>query len=338
MIYPDFLKQGSYIGVPAPSDGAYNEQKINRFKNAKKKIEKLGYSVKLSENIFKSEKARSADAVTRAKEINNMFEDKNIEAIICAAGGEFLVEILPYIDFEKIAKNPKFVQGFSDPTGLLFPITTKYDIATIYGQNFGSYGAEQYHKSVSDSLEFLKGNIIKQNSFDLYEEERLEDVTGLEGDNLTEKVEWKILNNNGPVKINGRIIGGCFDIICELCGTKYDGTETFIEKYKNDGIIWYFDNCEISKEEIIRSLWKLNEFGYFKYCKGIIWGRNGIEISGTGYTMEECLKDSIISKLNVPIIYDADISHKAPCLNIINGAIANIEAGNGKGNITFELI
>ena len=123
-----------------------------------------------------------------------------------------------------------------------------------------------------------------------------------------------------------------------MAGTQYDGTKQFIEKYKDDGIIWYFDNCELSKEELIRTLWKLNEFGYFKYTNGIVFGRNGIETSYLGYTMEECLKDSVINQLNVPIIYDTDISHKGPCLTIINGAIANIEACNGGGSISFELI
>ena len=47
------------------------------------------------------------------------------------------------------------------------------------------------------------------------------------------------------------------------------------EKYKNDGIIWYFDNCELSKEELIRTIWKLNELDYFKYAKAIIFGRFG---------------------------------------------------------------
>lgn len=53
---------------------------------------------------------------------------------MCASGGEFLLEILPYIDFDLLKNNPKFVCGFSDPTGLLYPITTKCDIATIYGK------------------------------------------------------------------------------------------------------------------------------------------------------------------------------------------------------------
>ncbi len=337
MIYSKFIEKGMCIGVPAPSSGAYDDLHIKKYENAKSNLEKLGYKLILSKNINTSEKCRSASAIERAKEVNKMFEDENIGFIMCAAGGEFLVEILPYVKFEKILSNPKFVQGFSDPTGLLFPLTTKYDIATIYGNNFGDYGTSEYGRSITDNLEILKGNLITQNNYEMFEDERGEKITGLEGYNFTTKVEWKVLNNK-DVTIKGRIIGGCIDVIAELAGTKYDGTKQFIEKYKDDGIIWYFDNCELSKEELIRTLWKFNEFEYFKYTKGIVFGRNGIETSFLGYTMEECLKDSVINQLNVPIIYDTDISHKGPCLTIINGAIANIEAYNGEGSISFELI
>lgn len=339
MIYPKFIKSGDCIGVPAPSSGAYDKPHANKFANSKLKLEKMGYKLILSENINKSDKCRSASATTRAEEINKMFEDENIDIIMCASGGEFLIEILPYVQFDKILKNPKWVQGFSDPTGLLFPLTTKYDIATIYGNNFGEYGTEQYDRNIIENLQILQGNLLTQKSYEMYEDERLkgDNLTGLEGYNYTEKVEWKILNNASKVNITGRIIGGCLDIISEIAGTKYDGTKEFIEKYKNDGIIWYFDNCELSMEELIRTLWKLNEFGYFKYTKGILFGRNGKQISSLDYTMEQALKDSTIGALNIPIIYDTDISHKGPCPTIINGAIATIECQDGEGSISFEL-
>ena len=212
MIYPDFLKQGSCIGVPAPSSGAYNNLYNNRYNNAKKKLEEKGYKVVLSKNIFNSYKMRSAPAKERAEELNKMIENKNINFIICAAGGEFLVEMLPYVNFQKIQTNPKFIQGFSDPTGILFPVTTKYDIATIYGNNFGDYGAECDDKSILDNIQIITGNIIEQKNYELYEDERAERITGLEGYNLTKKDEWKSLNNS-EITVKGRIIGGCLDII-----------------------------------------------------------------------------------------------------------------------------
>ena len=336
MIYPQFLNKNDYIGVPAPSDGSDCEQSNNRIKNAKKNLENLGYRVKLSENIYNSNLGRSSNAVSRANEFNEMFEEKEMKLLLCASGGDFMVEILPYINFESLMENPKWVEGFSDPTSILFPITTKYDIATIYGNNFKSFGMQDYHISLKDNLKILEGDIINQENYELYENIRAERITGLEGYNLTDKVCWKVLQNE-DINVKGRIIAGCLDIISELAGTKYDGMKEFNEKYKNDGIIICLDNCELSKEELIRTLWKLNEMEYFKYAKAIIFGRNGIETSCYGYDMENCLKDSVISKLNIPIIYDADISHKGPSMTIINGAISNINVSKGKANIIFEL-
>ena len=336
MIIPKFVKKESVIGVVAPSDGADNELKVKRFKNACSKLESLGYKIKFSDNVFNSFMGRSTSEKQRAKEFNEMISDKKVDLIMCASGGEFLLEILPYIDFELLKNNPKFVCGFSDPTGLLYPITTKCDIATIYGKNFSNFGMEEYHKSEEDFLKIINGIDVMQDSYDKYEGSYVEKVTGLESYNLDSDVKWMTVKDE-DIFIRGRIIGGCLDVISELSGTKYDGSKEFTEKYKDDGIIWYFDNCELSYEEVIRVLWKFNELGYFKYTKAVIFGRFGVNNTNIGYNINECLSDSVLNSLNIPIIYDADISHKGPSMNIINGAIAKIEVKNGKGKIKFIL-
>ena len=245
--------------------------------------------------------------------------------------------MLDYIDFDIIKNNPKWIEGFSDPTRILLPITTKYDIATIYGNNFKSFGAEEWDISLQKNIEILTGKTLSENSYELYEGERKERITGLEGYNLTDKVEWKILDKSSELNIKGRVIAGCLDVISILAGTKYDGMHDFSKRYKEDGNIIIFDNCELSKEALIRELWKLNEMEYFKYTKCVIFGRNGEEKSYIYESMEDCLKDSVLNKLNIPIIYDADISHKGPSLSIINGSIMSLKYKDGKAQIEFEL-
>ena len=336
MIYPKFLKENNTIGVPAPSSGSKDEKRVNRYKQAIKFLEESGYKLELSKNLYSDYMERSADKKVRGKELNDMFNSKDIDFILCASGGEFLVECLPYVDFDLLKNNLKFVAGFSDPTGILFPITTKYDIATIYGCNLSTLGREPLSKAPLDFLSLAQGKSFSFESYPLYEGESIESVTGIEPYNLTEKVEWKTLDDK-DIKVNGRIIGGCFDLISELMGTKYDGMKEFNEKYKEDGIIWFFDNCEKSMEDTIRTLWKMNEFGYFKYCKCVIFGRFGNPTSYAGYDVKTCLKDSVLNELNIPVIYDADISHKAPSLPILIGSIATVECSNKKGKISFKM-
>lgn len=243
--------------------------------------------------------------------------------------------MLSEVDFNAIKDNPKWLQGYSDPTGLLFTITTNLDIATIYADNFKTFGMEPWHKSLENNLEILKGNIIEQTSFSKYEEDK-KLITGLEPFNLTRKVYWKNLNNEDTLNIKGRIIGGCLDLITELFGTRFDNTKAFLEKYKDDGIIWYFDVCELSSESLIRTLWKLKDNGYFKYTKGILFSRVYACNSYYDITYEEAIYESL-KDLNIPIIINADIGHVSPRMTIINGAIATITSSKGKGKIKFTL-
>lgn len=335
MIYPEFLKENDTIGVTAPSDGITDEVKLKRLDNAIKNFDSRGFIIKETPNVRCSVKGRSSSSKERASELENLYKDDNIKTIITSGGGDFLLEMLSELDFNVIKDNPKWLQGYSDPTGLLFTITTNLDIATVYSDNFKTFGMEPWHKSLENNLEILKGNIVEQTSFSKYEEDK-KLITGLEPFNLTKKVYWKNLNNEDAINIKGRIIGGCLDLITELFGTRFDKTKDFLEKYKDDGIIWYFDVCELSSESLIRTLWKLKDNGYFKYTKGIIFGRSFIYNSYYDISYEETIYESL-KNLNIPVIINADIGHVSPRMTIINGAIATITSSKGKGKIKFTL-
>lgn len=342
MIYPNFVNKKSIIGVTATSDGVVDELDITRFKNAKKKLEELGYGVKFTKNVFMAdEKGRSSSGTERGLEFNELVANKNVDVIIAAKGGNFLNEMLEFVDYENIVNNPKWFQGYSDNTGLVHTLTTKYDIATIYGSNFGEFGMDVWHKSVSDNLSVLEGSNIVQTSFDMYQKELTDRITGLEGYECDEKVVWKIdantLKYTDKVKISGRLLGGCLDVLLFLQGTKYDGTLDFIEKNKEDGIIWYLESFDISGENIMMFLWKLKEIGWFKYTKGFMFGRPLFYKEFTNTSYEEAVLYAL-GELDVPILFDVDFGHRGPRMTIINGAIATIECNHGKsGKIEISM-
>ena len=335
MIYPEFLKEHDTIGVTAPSDGITDEVKLKRLDNAIKNFEDRSFIIKETPNVRCSVKGRSSSSKERAEELESLYKDDNVKTIITSGGGDFLLEMLSELDFNVIKDNPKWLQGYSDPTGLLFTITTNLDIATVYSDNFKTFGMEPWHKSLENNLEILKGNMVEQTSFSKYEEDK-KLITGLEPFNLTKKVYWKNLNNEEVINIKGRMIGGCLDLITELFGTRFDKTKDFLEKYKDDGIIWYFDVCELSSESLIRTLWKLKDNGYFKYTKGILFSRVYACNSYYDISYEEAIYESL-KDLNIPIIINADIGHVSPRMTIINGAIATITSSKGKGKIKFTL-
>lgn len=336
MIYPKFIKEQGTIGVTAPSRGITNELDLKRLESAIKNINEKGFNVIETENVRTDNLGRSSSKEERAKQLESLFLDKEVDAIISASGGDFLMEMIPYLNYEVIKNNPKWFQGYSDPTWLTYTITTNLDIATIYSNNFKSFGMNPWHKSLETNIKILKGDLINQKSFEKYELYKKNQETGLEDYNLTEKVKWKIITGEKEVAIKGRMIGGCLDVINEIYGTNYDKTQEFLEKYQNDGIIWYLENYSLTSEDLTRVLWKLNDKGYFKYTKGIIFGRSLNYQSFYNLSFEETIKSSL-KDLKVPIITEADFGHLSPRMTIINGAIAEIKAKNDQGEISFIL-
>ena len=336
MIYPKFIKPGDSIGVTALSSGNGDERPLRRLESAISTLEEKGYRIIETPNVRKEERGRSSPKEIRAKEFMELIKNDDVNAIVCARGGEFLIEVLPFLNFDEIKENPKWVQGYSDGTIIDFCITTICDTATLYGYNFGAFGKKPWHKSVDNCLKLLEGNCLVQESFDKYQKGWAEEITGLEPFELNEISEWKNAKGEGELCIEGRIIGGCIDSILEVYGTKYDNAVNFCEKYKEDGIIWYFDNCELSSEDMFRALWKFKEGGWFKYCKGVLFGRSMTRKSIVGISFEEAVMH-ILEDLNLPIIFDIDMGHEPPRFTIVNGAIAKVLNRDGKGTIEFTL-
>jgi len=337
MIYPSFIKKKEFIGICAPSNGITNKIKLKRVDNAYRKLNEYGFYTKETKSVRNNLDGKSNTCEIIAKELDELITDSKVKWIICATGGDFLMEVLPYFNYNNILKNPKWIQGYSDITALLYTITTNYDIATIYGYNIGAYGMNNWHQSIIDNIELVSGTKETQSSYDYYENKYNKYITGYEEFNKDKKVCWKEINEKNNFEIQGRIIGGCIDVIAKVIGTKYDKTINFINKYKKDGIIWYFDNYGLNVETLINTLLQLKYCGYFKYTKGIIFGRSVTEESYYKISFRNGLKRAL-NDLNIPIIYDADIGHKHPEMSIINGSIATIYYDNNKGKITQKLL
>ena len=336
MRYPNFVKKGDTIGVTAPSAGIAEEFDKKTLDNAKKQLEKMGFSYLETKNVRTDIQGRSSTGKERAEQFLELWNKEEVSMIIAASGGDFLAEMLDYIDWETLKRTkPKWVQGYSDVTGILFLLTTMLDIATVYGENIKKYGMEPLHKSLVDGLELLQGKKIEQKSFEKYET-RIETDNPYEPYHLTEKVEWKGLRGEKEISFEGRCIGGCLDVIINLIGTKYDKVADYIEKYKEDGIVWYLEVFEMTSPQVFLHLWQLKQAGYFKYCKGILFGRPLMIREDYGMKQEEAMRQAL-EDMNIPIIYDVDIGHVKPQITMINGAIAKVNYLAGKGKIRFEM-
>ncbi len=332
MRYPEPLKKGDTIGICAPSDGITKEEKIKKLEEAIKQLNELGYQVIESESVRKSEKGRSTSAKQRAKEFMQLLENKDVKLILFASGGDFLDEMLDYLDWEKIKEmKPKWMQGYSDITGINFLFNTILEIPSMYCQTVKDYAMRPLYRNLKDAIEIVSGNEITQTSFEKYEikNEEVEENPNATY-NLTEKVEWKNLTGEQKIIMQGRALGGCLDCIQSIFGTKYDNIKEYIKKHREEGVIWFLECFEVGTATLTRWLWQMKNAGYFEYCKGIIFGRPLFVRNDYDITFNEAVLETL-GDLNIPIITDADIGHVSPQLAIVNGAILKITSEKGKG-------
>jgi len=335
--YPQPLKRGDTIGITASSagvTGSFSE----RLDQAILNFERLGFKCVETKSVRKQSKLASASPKDRAKEFMDLYTNEDVKIIIPPWGGSFLIEILPFIDYELIKQiGPKWLLGFSDTSLLLFSFLTKLDFASAHGPNALDFGADPVHESVLNTLSVLGSNGesgITQYQSELFQQEwkSIADNSFVPY-NLEGKTTWKSLENVVNQEIEGRLIGGCLDVICKLIGTPFALVEPFIARNKDKGFIWYFESCDMNAADISITLTQMEMNGWFNHCNGIMFGRLEGYSDVNDYTFKDTLK-KLNDSVNVPIIYDIDIGHIPPQVTLINGAFAKVKLNKGLGEIT----
>ena len=318
MIAPKFLNDNDTIGVTACSCGVLD--KIDKY-------EKSINNVKKHFNILETNNVRtsgivSSDKVTRARELESLYLNKDVKAIQIDSGGDFLMDMLDEVNYDIIRNNTKWLSGSSDPTSLLYYVTTKLDIATLYSPcNMSGYSSDNLHKSYLDYFKILKGDLVKQYRYPFYESD--DDV-------FDQPNEW--ININGDVNESGILIGGCIDSLKDIIGTKFDNTLNFIEKYKDKGIIWYFDVFSLTSEELYRTLLQFKLAGWFKYTKCIIIGKVRFPNTFTDTTYEDMIKKAVD---DIKVIYKFDVGHVKPSMTMINGFNVRVISNKNEGSLEY---
>lgn len=348
MRYPKPLTDGGTIGFVAPSFGASIEPYKSAFQNALEHFHAMGYRTKLGPNCYASDGIGiSTKPALCGKELNDMYKDPETDVLMACGGGELMCEVVPHIDWDLIRKcEPKWYLGYSDNTNFTFLSTIMADTAAIYGPCAPSFGMEPMGESLSDALAVLRGE-TRVHNYPKWEKESLKDEEHPTVPyNLTEEYRQRIFVAEQPlaktedpavptamreidsVSLKGRLLGGCADILSVLCGTRYDRVGDFLERYREDGFIWFLECCDLNPLSVRRMLFQLKEAGWFRYVKGFLFGRPlhfGEEMMGLDMVsaVTGCL-----GELGVPILMDLDFGHLPPQMPLISGAIAKVNAAD----------
>ena len=381
MRYPKHLPQGGTIGFLAPSFGCNIEPYRTGFDHALEEWQKMGYHVLLGPNCYVGDGIGiSSTPENCGREVMKMFLSGEADCLISCGGGELMCEILPYVDFERLAQaESKWFMGYSDNTNLTYLLATLADTASVYGPCASSFGMEPWHEALWDAFGILAGKsgvwmrgtmgktaaeahmsaagreagrkggeptaaggdcsqseephdaVVR--GYGQWEKESLKNPENpLAPYNLTEPLEIRTYVGREPacgeVAFQGRLLGGCLDCLVNLPGTRFDRTREFVERYREDGIIWFLEACELNVFAIRRGLWQLEESGWFEHVKGFLIGRpeNGEPMMGLD-AYSAVLE--VAGRKDVPVVMDVDLGHLPPMMPIVVGSMADVAV---KGN------
>ena len=343
MRYPRPLPAGGTIGFPAPSFGCATEPYNTAFTHALEKWESMGYRTISGPNARLEQGVGISNTPEECgREFMEMYLSHEYDALISCGGGELMCEILPYVDFIRLAAaDPKWFMGYSDNTNLTFLLAVLADTASVYGPCAPSFGMEPLHESLKDSFAVLTGEKQVVSSYGLWEKDSLKDeLNPLAPYNLTEKLAMQCFVGSEMTEsasFQGRLLGGCLDVLANLVGTRYDKVGDFVERYQEDGIIWFLEACDLNVFAIRRAMWQLEEAGWFQYVKGFLIGRpaNGEPMMNLD-ARDAVLK--VAGNKGVPVVFDVDLGHRPPMMPLVVGSLAEVTYGGERLTIRMQYV
>lgn len=348
MRYPAFLKEKGTIGFPAPSFGCATEPYRTAFENAQKKWKNMGYKVDLGPNCYEEKGIGISNTPMECgRELTQYYMSKDNDCLISCGGGELMCEILEYVDFEAIRKaEPKWFMGYSDNTNMTFLLNTLCDTAAIYGPCAAAFGMEPWHPSLMDAMELLSGKKNEAVSYGKWEREGIKDEEHpLAPYQCTEELALKIfqpdqtgnMRKQDTAVMEGRLIGGCMDCLVNLLGTRFDKVKEFVDNYKEDGLIWFLEACDLNVFGVRRAMWQMEQAGWFRNAKGFLIGR---PLCCYGQEMMGLDQYSAIlptaQRHGIPVIMDIDLGHLPPMMPLVSGSIAKVTAEDNRLKIKME--
>ena len=272
---PQKLKIGDTIGVVAPSSPIIGNN-IEELNKAKEIVERSGFKVKYSKNLFSNTNGYSSTAKEKADDINEMFAEKQVKMIWCAKGGNNSNSTFEYLDYELIKKNPKIICGYSDITSITNMITEKTGLVTFSGTNFKTIATDETDFSYKQALNrFVNGSLELGTENEEY-------ITIQEG------------------KTSGELIGGNLSLIRGMVAGKYSLDFT-------DKILFLEElGFETDPAGTSNNLYYMKQNGVFDKIKGLWIGNYEHE---SGILLEKIITDVLEGEYKFPIIKSNNFGH-----------------------------
>ena len=298
MIQPSHLKQGDTIGIVCPS-GYIPLEKVQICIQT---LEKWGYKVKLGTTVGAKKDSFSGTDQQRAEDLQTMFDDASVKAILCARGGYGASRIINTIHFQAFNKQPKWVIGFSDIT-VLHAAILQQNCMSIHGPMAAAFAKGEAGEPYIQSLK-----------------------KALEGEKTSYTIPAHSMNTLGNAK--AELVGGNLCILAHLIGSK--------NALDTNGKILFLEDVGEYHYNIDRLMIQCKNAGLFDNLAGlVIGGFTDLKdpSSDFGASAYEIIKEHTLG-YSYPICFDFPISHSLPNFAIKQGQVYSLAVSAQEVSLT----
>jgi len=301
---PRRLRPGNTVGLVNPAGATYNPDDLHIVGES---LEALGLKSVVGDHVLDRYGYLAGRDQDRAADLNTMFGDSSIDALLTVRGGWGCNRLLPLLDYDRIARNPKILIGYSDITSLLVAVYARTGLVTFHGP----VGTSTWNRF---SVDFFRKVLMDA------ETPTLENPRTI-GDNLA--VTKDRVETITPGVARGILVGGNLSVLTAMLGSPY------LPEWK--GVILFLEEDGEHIYRIDRMLTQLKLAGVLDHIAGFVMGKCTNCGPGEGYgslTLGDVLADHV-KPLAIPAYTGAMIGHIENKFTIPVGIQAQIDASRG---------
>ncbi len=304
VVKPPRLQPGDVVGLVNPAGATFQSVDLQI---ARETLGALGLKAKFAPHLLDRYGYLAGKDADRAADVNAMFADPEVSALMAMRGGWGCARVLPLLDYDAIASHPKILMGYSDITALLVGLYARTGLVTMHGpvatSTWNAFSVDYVRRVL------FAGEAVT-----------MAPPVNLEGNLAQTKDRVETIHGG---KTSGRLLGGNLSVLVGIVGSP------FVPAW-DDAILFLEDDGE-DIYRVDRMLTQLSLAGVLKSLNGFVFGKCTKCGPGEGYgslTLEEVLRDHI-GPLGIPAWYGAMIGHIENKFTVPEGVQAEIDADAG---------
>ena len=294
--HPPFLQKNDTIALVSPA----KKIELSLVDNARQYLEEWGFRVIVGESATAACHQFAGDDDLRRRDFQTQLNDPNVKAILCLRGGYGSVRIVDGLDFAELARNPKWIVGYSDVTAIQNHVLKHYDMASIHAEMPLKFPA---FPEMNDSMKALRDALFG----------KFEPL----------QIRPHALNKIGCAQ--GELVGGNLAMLCSLLGS--------VSQVDTRGKILFLEDVGEYLYAIDRMLMTLKRAGILDGLAGLAIGQFTHTQDGDppfGKTVYEIIAEHV-SSYDYPVVFDVPAGHCEVNRALVFGGVYTLEVTEKSG-------